>query len=283
MISLSPINTSASDVFLECVGRVRDKKLRGRLTSIVNHIAQHEKDFDSAGTSGAFFTLPSHDMVGDSVTKAEMVDVYTQQMVDPRSRGRVYYDRIMAIATNGRCPLCGHRDVSTLDHYMPKTSHPGLVVCPKNLLPACSDCNKVKTDDVPTCASKQTLNPYYDNVDNSIWLIAKFRKTLPVIVEYSVAEGGSAVAMRPMTARRLRYHFKTLRLARLYSMQATGELGNIKQFLTNLLNSSSWEDVRDHLSEQAASRAAAARNSWQTALYRALAESKWFCSVGCRG
>jgi hypothetical protein len=40
------------------------------------------------------------------------------------------------------------------------------------------------------------------------------------------------------------------------------------------------EGLRAFLADQARTRALAARNSWMTALYTALAESDWFCSEG---
>lgn len=280
MMTLSPISATAETVFLDCVARVQNVATRTKLTGVSNLIGQHEKDFDTAGKAGQLFKTRPHDDVG-SVTKAEMIMVYEDQLVPQASRGRVYYDEIMELAA-GKCPLCAHRDPSSLDHYLPKTKFPGLAVCPKNLLPACSICNKGKLAKVSSCESKQTLNPYYDNVDKEIWLVAKLNDALPIVVEFSVAKKISPTAMSSMTARRLRHHFAEFKLARLYSSQAVSELADIQLRITNLLDQCGAAEVHAHLAEEAASRTAAAKNSWRAALYRALSTSRWYCSGGCR-
>ena len=280
MLPLTPIPDKADAVFLTCIGRIQDAALRNRLAAVTNEIVRHDLEFGNAGTASTFFKLPSHNAVGTNVTKAEMISVYDHQMVPAASHGRVYYDKIMALAKNRRCPLCGFGQVWTLDHYMPKTHYPGLAVCPRNLVPSCSDCNKAKLSSVPSCVSKQTLNPYYDNVDEVTWLHGKFENHTPVVVEFSVQKPRSWTAT---TASRVRHHFKTFNLARVYSSEAASELGEIKEELTNLLNTCGASAVETHLAEVARRRTNAQRNSWRAALYRALATSTWFCHTGCRG
>lgn len=280
MLPLSPIPEGADTVFLTCIGRIEDDALRNRLAAIKNDIISHDSEFAKAGASSTFFKLASHESVGTNVTKAEMISVYDHQMVPAVSRGRVYYDKIMALAKNRRCPLCGFGQVLTLDHYLPKTHYPGLAVCPRNLLPSCSDCNKTKLSTVPSCASKQTLHPYFDNVDGETWLHAKFETRTPVVVEFSVQSPPSWSAIQ---AGRVRHHFKAFKLASVYSTEASTELQDIKWRLTTLLNTCGPADVTSHLEEEATSRIKAGKNSWKAALYRALAASAWFCNVGCKG
>lgn len=79
---------------------------------------------------------------------------------------------------------------------------------------------------------------------------------------------------------RARYHFKVLHLAKLYASQAAQELVNIRHYLASLHKESGAEGVKRHLTEQATSREAAHPNSWQTATYKALSASTWFCNGG---
>ena len=280
MLSLSPIIDTVDFVFLACIGRIRDDLLRNKLASITNDIIRHDADYAAAGRATSFYKLRSHTLVGGIVTKDELISVYDNQMVPQESRGRVFYDKIMALANQRRCPLCAQGTVKTLDHYLPKTHFPGLAVCPSNLLPACSDCNKLKLAAAPTCASKQTLNPYYDKVDGVTWLQAKFKNRTPVVVEFYVKKPNE---WSKMTAMRVRHHFKVFNLAQVYSCAAAVELEDIKEYLTNLLNKGGASDVKKHLRDQAASRTVARKNSCGAALYRALAASSWFCRHGCRG
>ena len=62
-------------------------------------------------------------------------------MVRKNGPGRATYDLLKLSAKGGFCPLCGQRNVSTLDHYLPKESYPDLSILPINLVRACSDCN----------------------------------------------------------------------------------------------------------------------------------------------
>ena len=77
-----------------------------------------------------------------------MVRVYDGRMAAQGSPGRTIYDAIKLASPNGLCPLCGQRVVATLDHYLPKSRYAALAVNPANLIPACSDCNKAKSDAV---------------------------------------------------------------------------------------------------------------------------------------
>ncbi len=280
MLPLSPITDTADSVFLTCIDRIRDGTLRAKLRTIQSDIIRYDAEFEAAAKTATFFKLTSHDSIGGNVTRDEMISVYDDQMVPLASRGRVYYDKIMALAKHRRCPLCAHGRVTTLDHYMPKSLYPGLAVCPRNLLPSCSDCNNTKRAAIPLCASQQTLNPYYDNVDDALWLQAMFEKRTPVIVEFYVEK---PKGWNKMKAMRVRHHFNSFNLDQVFSSQAAIELEDIKERLTDLLNTCGASDVKKHLMEEAESRTSSCKNSWKAALYRALASNSWFCHTGCKG
>ena len=279
MLHLTAITDTADVVFHECIDPVEDVAFRGRLINIKPQIKQHDADFATAAKSSRFCDLSEHTDVGGTVTKAEMEWVYNNRLVGG-ARGRVFYDKIMALAKHRRCPLCAHGRVASLDHYLPKAKFPGLAVCPNNLLPACTDCNKAKLAAVPKCASEQSLNPYYDNIENDVWLQAKFDAKKSLVVKFSVVKPKAWPALLAM---RVRHHFSEFHLGQMYSEQAALELEDIKTRLTKLLNDCGPNDVRDHLLEEAEGRGAANKNSWRAALYRMLAANKWFCREGCKG
>jgi len=280
MLPLSPIPDSVDVVFHDCIDTVDDDNLRTKLRGIKASIIEHDTDFVKAAKAARFFTLPTHDMVGGTVTAKEMAWVYDKRMVPANTPGRMYYNKIMALAKHRRCPLCGHGSVTTLDHYLPKSEFPGLAVSPKNLLPSCSDCNKRKLAAVPSCASQQTINPYYDRVDGEIWLHAKCEKQTPLVFKYFVVK---PKLWPTMQERRVRHHFKAFNLAQMYAEQAALEFEDIKSNLIDILNKCGPNDVRSHLSEQADSRTKASKNSWRAAFYRAISASNWFCTTGCKG
>jgi hypothetical protein len=274
-----PVPTdSALEVFTLCIRNVKDTGLRTRLLAISRDIEAAEAEFQAAGQTASYFRLTSANGVG-GVSRQEMVAVYDNRLVKKTAPGRRIYDKIVTSAPNDKCPLCGHRNVKTLDHYLPKSLFPALTVTPMNLIPACSDCNKAKLPTAPTAGRNQTLHPYFDNVETEQWLTGEVVHTSPAAVRFSVTKPDSWTATM---AERVRHHFKMMGLGALYATNAAEELENIKYQLESLRQNGGARAVREYLQESADSRESAHLNSWQTALYKALARDRWFYRGGFR-
>jgi hypothetical protein len=155
--------------------------------------------------------------------------------------------------------------------------YPGLAVTPTNLVPSCYDCNKTKASTIPTTPENGTLHPYFDDIDAHRWLTAAVIDTAPAAVLFSIIRPAD---WSDTLLARVRHHFKLLNLASLYSGHAAEELSNIRDYISSLHATAGTEGVRQHLHDQANSREAARRNSWQTAMYRALEVSDWYCNGG---
>lgn len=65
-------------------------------------------------------------------------------------------------------PVLHHRDVSTLDHVLPKTLFPSLAVTPLNLVGSWKDCNKAKLAAAPSNTSYAVLHPYFEDISSQI-------------------------------------------------------------------------------------------------------------------
>lgn len=266
------------EVYLTCISRVRNSGLKRRLESIADEIEEAAEKYDEVGRTRDFYRLSEHNDVAGIVTQDEMEKVYTERMVPQRTPGRKFYDKIKAAPSYGICPLCGQRPVSTLDHYLPKSIFPSLAVTPYNLIPACSDCNKIKSDDVPTNAKQQTIHPYYDhNIEAEQWLFAEILRSSPVSIKFFV---NPPEHMDDILKDRIKEHFKVFDLASLYASQSGVELANIRYRLNDLLTKAGSDQVREHLQEEFNSRYSQYKNSWQTAMYQAMANSTWFYSGG---
>lgn len=264
-------------VYELCISKVKNRRLRGRLAQVQRYVVSASKRLSSLGARGAFHTMRPTTRVGRSVSKEEMSAVYEQRMARKGAPGRPVYDRLLMASPDMRCPLCGQRVVSTLDHYMPRKFFPALSVVPINLVPACSDCNKLKLAGIAADANEQLLHPYFDNVDAAQWLHARVDESSPASLEFSVRppDGWSKV-----TIARVRHHFSVLKLGSLYRSHAAAELSNIKYSVSSLFQKAGSNAVRDHLTTEAESRRRAQLNSWQTAMYFALAASTWYCEGG---
>jgi HNH endonuclease len=263
-------------VYALCISRVRDPGLKASLSNISPQIGAAATAFDVAARAAMCHTVVGQTMIG-TVTAEQLAAVYNNNMARRRSPGRIVYDRLLAAAPHSRCPLCGQRNVATLDHHLPKSIFPVLAVAPANLIPACFDCNKKKGETTPSCAEDQTLHPYYDTVDNEGWLAARITHESPPAITFAVYPPSS---WSPIKQARLRHHFRVFALDELYGLYAAQEIVNIRHYLGVLFAEAGEGGVQIHLNELANSYELAQRNSWQAAAFRALAASDWYCAGG---
>ena len=270
----------AKDVYEICISKVRNRTLKESLHHISASIEAADRDYQEKSAEQKWFLIESSDGVGGVggvVGKAEMEKVYTQRMVGQKAPGRTLYDQLKNAAPNGICPLCGQRAVSTLDHFLPKSDFPSLVVVPLNLIPACSDCNKAKLDKVPDRESEQILHPYYDDVAGEQWLFAEVKETTPGYIRFYT----SAVDVyAEVLNERIKFHFIELGLGNLYMSNANSTVTEIQFRLNRLHEKGGKNSVKAYLEEEEESRRSNHINSWNTAAYQAMMNSDWFCDGG---
>ena len=289
MRKLAKPTEDAKTVFLNCISAIDDIDLKRRLTNCADLIENEEENFKDKIKVNELYTLPqtksrkktkSFRVIDGWVTVDEMKNVYSNQFVPAGSPGRQLYDKILFQPLNSKCPFCFHRLVSTVDHYLPKAYYPLLSVVPINLVASCKDCNTGKLADRPTCSTEEILHPYYDNVEDDLWLKARVQHTIPATVDFFV---NSPDFWTTNLQERVKFHFKVLDLNDLYSTESATELINIKHQLQEQFDSGGSNAVKIHLQDAAQSRRRAYLNSWQTALYAALSTDSWFYSGGFRG
>lgn len=268
---------SAEDSFETCISRIRDADLKQRMEGITGSVVAAADAYDVAAGQAQLHGIATEADVDGSVTAKEMTRLYDGRMAAAKSPGRGIYDALIASAEHGRCPFCGHRVVSTLDHILPKAHYPVLAVSPCNLVPSCADCNKTKHDQPLANPADQYIHPYYDEIEGELWLKAEVLETTPASVRFSVepVEGWPDIL-----GQRVENHFKRLGLSKLYSSQAAQELVSIRHQVTALHGRLGVQGVKQFLNECHASRTNARINSWQTAFYAALCESDWYCEGG---
>jgi hypothetical protein len=277
MRSLAKPAFDARHTFELCADNIEDVELRKRLKSVADDVEVAETNYVKCGKEAMLFTIAETNGVGGKVTTAEMKTLYKGTFSRLNTPTRAIYDQIKTAPKHSICPLCAHRVVTTLDHYLAQSRHPAFVVTPMNLVPACSDCNKIKLAKQAAKASEQTLHPYFDSVDNDVWLVASVEEIVPPAVAFRAEPHSSWPELK---RERLLNHFSAFELANLYSIQAAVELVNMRDSLHKVAAREGPSGVRLSLQEQAMSRRTAENNSWQSALYVALSESDWFCTEG---
>jgi hypothetical protein len=238
-------------------------------------VAAEAAVYDTRAAVNELHLTPTANSVG-SVTHQEMAALYDDKFAKRGFPGRRTYERIRNSAPKGVCSLCKHQVATTLDHFLPKSHHPGLSVHTRNLIPACRDCNTNKLAHVASAANEQLLHPYYDDVSGVRWLACRLVRGQPLTVGFEVDASNVSVGI----AERLRTHMAVLSLPATYRPQALDALGDVKQRLVDTGTLGGPEAVRSYLVEELSSREARDLNSWSSALFRALVASQWFIEGG---
>jgi 5-methylcytosine-specific restriction endonuclease McrA len=276
-------NFDVREVYQSCIKSIKNEELKDRLNQATNDIIMAANDYQQKAKTEQLYTIhpnncnPEEIALG-SVTKGELIDVYSSQMVKNKN-ARPIYDKLLSLAPLGLCPFCGLGHASTLDHYLPKTKYPQLSVLPLNLVPSCKDCNTGKNAENALKVEEQCLHPYFDhqNFIADQWLYAKLKQTEPITIDFFVKPPND---WSNISKARVQAHFKNFKLDLRYAVAASNELAFLKDSFTNFGGSLGRNGVKDLLTSTAQSHARLHRNSWQTAMYQALTSSDWYCDGG---
>lgn len=279
MKRLHPPLIQATDTVHACAAGITIADRAQALMDALPAIQRSEAEYLELGATGQLYRITPSDSVTPAIDATLMGVIYKSHFARQGSPSRTLYDQIRMAPEFGICPLCGQRNVATVDHYLPQTRFPTLNLTPINLIPACSDCNKKKLASVPTSAENQTFHPYFDELSNERWLIAEIQPSAPPTVSFEIRPAGTWDAV--MTAR-VRNHFLVMGLEELYIAQAASEMADISYALEDIGAATGPDGVRLHLNSQFRSRHAHNPNSWKTALYEGLRDSDWFCAEGHR-
>ncbi|EKZ9001014.1 hypothetical protein RFA51_002118 [Vibrio fluvialis] len=268
---------SSRTVYLTCISKVKSIRLKNKLNLIADKIEFDSILYENLSQTEDWYLFSESDDIDGKVSQKEMEKVYTYRMAKKNSPGRKYYDEIKESSKFNICPLCGQRTVEQVDHYLPKSKFPSLVVVPINLIPTCEKCNKIKLDESPKNSNEQLLHPYFDDVTAHQWLFAEVKETSPASFRFFVKD---VAEFNDELNSRIKYHFKTLELNILYASQTGAFTSDIRYRLIDLHNKGGMEEVRSYLREEEESRIRNNINSWQRAMFQALAASDWFCDGG---
>ncbi|WP_449507367.1 HNH endonuclease [Enterobacter ludwigii] len=266
-------------VFDSCVEAKQSENLKIKLRSIRNEITTENRVFKNKGNTSLFFHMIRGDGIPPDVTKEEMEDLYESSFSQSKVVRKKYYDKIKLNAKDDICPYCAQRNVSTLDHYLPKSLYPKLVVNPLNLIPCCMECNHIKREHYPKNNEEQVLNPYFDGLAEDVWLIATIKKQgrKPPVLLFKAEPGNRIFA--PF-AERIIWHFNKFKLAELYTSQSGRQLTGIAESLKREWEQGGENNLRIALEEHYITWSTINVNSWQSAMFAALIESQWFISSG---
>ncbi len=234
--------------------------------------------YDHYDANGGIFTYAwSNAAIGRDLSKA-IHDAYDQVQLG----GRLEQLRQQIKSRARLCPYCSSPQVTDLDHYAPRSIYKDFAIYPRNLVPSCHPCNKIKR--VFTASSDESLiHPYFDELPDGVFLIAR--------TEVPVAGGLVATFDINMSAdptsevlERAQFQLDLFKLNKRLPSDINVFLAGLGEALRYLYASGTVEAsaaVSGLLAATATSHAANfGKNDWRTALLRSLAENTEFCAGG---
>lgn len=163
--------TGDSKEFLYSIGNALHAENKSTYLSIEGELYAKYDEFDDNTTSLETLTPAWVQKTPENGVKIDCAhDMYSRERKDIATLWE-YLKNV-----NGgkvfKCPLCGVRDVTDLDHYAPRSIFPEYSVHPRNLIPTCHECNLEKDNDWLTPAGHRIIfNAYFDHPLNILCVI----------------------------------------------------------------------------------------------------------------
>lgn len=276
-------NIDPMDVLVKCIDGVSDAIKKSHYVANQSHLRQGIANFESAAAAFSWCDLPrvpngnSAQVIVGSITKEQLIRLYSNYMVGSTGDARQIYDEIL-VAASGKCPFCaGIGQAKTLDHYLPKSNFPLYSIVPTNLIPCCRDCNSEKLSAFPISADAQTIHPYFDNPHffTDKWTCATVIQTEPISVHFEICP---PLTWATADQNRVACHFKNYNLASRFSIEAATEISILIDQRRTIYKSCSAVEFKSVLAEQGRIPSIPI-NGWRRTLYTALAETDWFSEI----
>lgn len=248
------------------------------INSALKVLVAREAIYEQKVPDNTLFEIPRDQIISSRVDKKKMVRFYEYRLLK-KNKGREIYDEIIMSSPSNICPYCTIKLVKTIDHFLPKSQYPSYSISPINLVPCCRDCNTDKKIDFPTSSNDQTFHPYFDDVENDIWIKAVLMRTEPLSFQFKVIKpnGWSQIQYNRANA-----HFTSYGLNQLFSNEANRELTGSNIQMKNLYKRSELE-LKLHIEEvyNSFSKSMGVLY-WKTLMYYELLNNNWFLN-GCNG
>lgn len=273
MIKLEKPEFDQGRIIDDCIANMKKSELKENIIASKDEIITESTKYDKKACEEKLSSIYAHSKLKSGASKNDMIKLYNNKFVPKGEGGRKYYDAIKLLSPNKRCPYCGQREVSTLDHYLPKAKYPMYAITPYNLVPSCQDCNKCKTDDVFKSREDETIHPYYDDFATERWIVSRMIEKEPVAFEFKVECPSNWDNVKK---ERANIHFEKFRLNELYQPNASEEFISCLNGIKRLYKRGGKELVIEDLKEKIEDREAIRLNTWQAAMYQAIIDSIWF-------
>ncbi|MBL6444695.1 hypothetical protein JMN32_00135 [Fulvivirga sp. 29W222] len=256
-----------SDVFNACISKegrlVKSKFLKGftKLNMVVNAYDDY------------MLAKKGHEIDGckdDEFPPLSLVDL--KWLYDRRlsriAPGRNYYDEFLLRSKNKGCCFCSYGEPVELDHFLPKSRYAQFAIHPNNLVPVCSNCNRLKGAYWPKSGKENLIHPFFENYDTAVWLHTRleYPGDTPVAIFYVKSD-----QLDVDSVTRIERHCIQIKLFERYTTQANRELNARCYKFKETYKQRGKKGLKEDILEEVESRERFHLNSWQSALYRCLA------------
>lgn len=175
------------------------------------------------------------------------------------------------------CPYCGYitREVSQLDHYLPKSIFPSFSITANNLVPICKECNEKKDNYYSTNKENMLLHPYYDNMGDEIFNFIKCHivENLNIGFDFYIEKLES---WDDITFKRVKFHFNKMNLKKLYQADFIADFDSFMVELKGLILLTGQPELIPKMLEiKAESFKTAKIKPWSYAGFMAMLKSNW--------
>ncbi|NML29164.1 HNH endonuclease [Zoogloea dura] len=289
MLKLTEPQFTFEDALDSCMaGMAGYVPLLGKVQIAKQVLLAKEVDYLSAGSTGELHTIAPVDaaknpdpIVVGQLTKSDLVKVYDDYFVPSEKPARKIYNALLN-AAKGRCPFCGGIGTPrNLDHFLPKAHFPQFSVLPKNLVPACRDCNMDgKGHDFAITAEDQIIQPYLDKERffQEQWIFAAYHED-PSGKPGTFSYRAEPPALWPEVDKsRARKHFHDFGLALRYATKAAEMLGTVLRQIKAMQNVGLSAQLIISTNLESGVDAAPFANHWQKGMYQAL--TVWLVANG---
>ncbi len=272
MYSLSPPMRNGTDDFDGIVAR-RKRTVWMLLKQVRDDVAHAYGDYLAHSGNGALLDP----IKLDQATACELKRNFRH--LDKGGSHEAIRNEILSSSRFDACPYCNYSTVDSLDHALPSAVYPEFAVLAQNLVPACTTCNRKKGEACLKSSGENLMHPYFAHIPDDPFLFARVDVDKQGVTwEFYVSKNASIDDSEFESIENL---FLLLELADLYHDMSAGDIIDRVWHLDKLHEVGGTARVKEYLQLEAESaRKSRGENYWKTAILRALAGSRAFCSGG---
>ncbi|WP_368877959.1 HNH endonuclease [Proteus mirabilis] len=171
MINLTPYSDSSISFLRSIINSKNRGDYKDRISNLFNSLNTYYQNYDTSFDNNTL-NLIQQSLIFSDLEKKDLLKLYNYS-----SKPFANFKNQLLKLPNGRdmdtCQYCTLNSVNTLDHIIPKENYPEYAVHPKNLFPACSQCNSKKSNKwLDNNNNFEFINLYSHDLPNLQYLFA---------------------------------------------------------------------------------------------------------------